>query len=194
MTRATFVLLALAGAGCHDGRVDLERMIDQRKLEAYEATTVFEDGKVMRTPPPDTVPRGSSASRDRAAGLGGKGEVVAPLLPLTSALLKRGQDRFNTFCATCHGLLGDGQSQVAENMRLRPPPSLHDARLRALPTGSLYAVIRDGYGLMPAYGSALSVDDRWAVVTYVGALQLSQNVELSRLPTNLQQEAQPWLK
>jgi len=189
-----FALFALAGAGCHDGRVDLERMIDQRKLEAYEASSAFEDGKVMRSPPPDTIARNSSAPRNRMTELAAKNDPAAPVLPLTSKLLERGQNRFDTFCAACHGVLGDGRPQVAENMRLRPPPSLHEARLRALSRESLYAIIRDGYGLMPGYGSALSVDDRWAVVAYVGALQLSQNVELSRLPDNLQEEARPWLR
>ena len=193
MKFAFFVQLAVACIGCHEGHVDLGRMIDQKKLEAYEATSAFEDGKAMRTPPPDTVSRDSSSSRERSK-LGGEGRGAEPLPPLTSDLLKRGQDRFDTFCAACHGVLGDGHSQVAENMRLRPPPSLHEARVRALSRASLYAVIRDGYGLMPAYGSALSVDDRLAVVAYVGALQLSQNAELARFPVELQREAQPWLK
>jgi len=192
---ARLLVVVLAFAGCHDGGVDLERMIDQRKLEAYEANSAFPDGKAMRSPPPDTVARTSSALRDRAlTERAGKSEGAAPPLQVTSELLNRGQDRFDIFCATCHGVLGDGRSQVAENMRLRPPPSLHEARLRALSRGRLYVIIRDGYGLMPAYGAALSVDDRWAVVAYVGALQLSQNVELSSLPPNLRDEAQPWLK
>jgi mono/diheme cytochrome c family protein len=179
MIRAGCLILALGSVACHDGRVDLERMIDQRKLEAFEATSSFDDGKAMRSPPPGTV------SRDRR-------DPVRPAV--TTELLTRGQRRFDIYCAACHGVLGDGQSQVAENMLLRPPPSLHETRLRALSTERLYGVVRDGYGLMPAYGPALSEEDRWAVVAYVGALQLSQNVELSSLPSNLKQEAAPWLK
>jgi mono/diheme cytochrome c family protein len=193
MKRALPMLLAFSSA-CHDGRVDFERMIDQRKLEAYEASSAFEDGKAMRTPPPDTVARGSSASRERASASFASSDVSGLPLALTPQLLRRGQNRFDIYCAACHGVLGDGQSQVAENMRLRPPPSLHEARLRALSSGRLYTIVRDGYGLMPGYGPALSVDDRWAVVAYVGALQLSQHVELSQLSPPLQEEAAPWLK
>lgn len=195
MKRALWSSFALGCAACHDGRVDLERMIDQRKLEAYEASSAFEDGKAMRSPPPGTVAHSSQATQERQASeLAADDKLQDVPVALTSQLFRRGQDRFDTFCATCHGVLGDGNSQVAENMLLRPPPSLHEARLRALPIGRLYRVIRDGYGLMPAYGPALSVDDRWAVIAYVGALQLSQNVELGRLPESLQREAAPWLK
>jgi mono/diheme cytochrome c family protein len=193
--KARLAMLAFVCGACHDGRVDLERMIDQRKLEAFEATSDFDDGQVMRTPPPDTVSRDSSVSRERASlALSSGNDFDALPVPLTLELLKRGQNRFDIYCSTCHGTLGDGQSQVAENMRLRPPPSLHEARLLALSSRQLYTVIRDGYGLMPAYDSALSVDDRWAVVAYVGALQLSQRSELSSLPPDLQNEAAPWLK
>jgi len=179
MNRAACLLLALGSGACHDGRVDFERMIDQRKFEAFEASSTFEDGKVMRSPPPGTVAREPQ-------------DTIRPTL--TPELLKQGQKRFDIYCAACHGVLGDGRSQVAENMLLRPPPSLHEERLRALSPERLYGIIRDGYGLMPAYGPALSEHDRWAVVAYVGALQLSQSVELSSLPSNMQQEAAPWLK
>jgi mono/diheme cytochrome c family protein len=195
MRRVASMLLAFAGGACQDGHVDLERMIDQRKFEAYEACTTFVDGKVMRAPPPGSVPHSGISSRDRlSTGLEDGKELVELPLPITRQLLSRGQNRFDIYCATCHGALGDGQSQVAENMRLRSPPSLHEERLRALPPGHLFSVIKNGYGLMPAYGSALSVSDRWAVVAYVGALQLSQSAELARLPAPLREEAAPWLK
>ncbi len=93
------------------------------------------------------------------------------------------------YCAACHGLAGDGDSPVARNMALRKPPSLHEPRIRALPAGRLYAVVRDGYGLMPSYAEELSVGERWAVVAYVRALQLSQGARLAELPPELRSEA-----
>jgi len=192
--RAVLLLLALGESACHDGRVDLERMIDQKRCDPYEASTLFDDGMAMRSPPPGTVPRSAGATREVPTNTGPEvSALTAVPLPLTRELLGRGQNRFNVYCATCHGELGDGRSKVAENMLLRPPPSLHDARIRSLPAGRLYAIVRDGYGLMPGYAAALSTEDRWAVVAYVGVLQLSQNAELTRLPARIQEEARPWL-
>jgi mono/diheme cytochrome c family protein len=100
-------------------------------------------------------------------------------LEIDVADVRWGRTRFEIFCATCHGTLGTGQTQVAENMRLRKPPSLHSAAIRAYPPGRIFAVISRGYGLMPSYAGQLSVADRWAVVAYVQALQLSQDFSLT---------------
>jgi mono/diheme cytochrome c family protein len=115
-------------------------------------------------------------------------------VPVDLALLQRGRNRFRIYCATCHGPLGDGASQVAENMKLRKPPSLHEARLVDYPPGRMYRVIAEGYGLMPAYADELGVNDRWAVVAFIGALQMSQQVALLELPESLRQEAEAWLR
>jgi mono/diheme cytochrome c family protein len=179
---------------CDGPRADFERMLDQHKYEAYEASAFFADGRVMRPPPPGSVPRGAVVDPELRSGL----RNGAPLreLPVAASveLLQRGRNRFEIFCAACHGPLGNGQSGVSENMRWRPPPSLHDAAIRARPAGYLYRVINEGYGLMPAYASELDVPDRWAVVGYVQALQLSQNLSLTSLPTPLREEARPWLR
>jgi Cytochrome C oxidase, cbb3-type, subunit III len=79
-------------------------------------------------------------------------------------------------------------------MTLRPPPSLHEPRIVAYPVGRLFRVVSQGYGLMPSYADVLSIEDRWAVVAYVQALELSQRVELARLPVELRNEAEPWLR
>jgi hypothetical protein len=86
-------------------------------------------------------------------------------------------------CAVCHGVLGDGDSQVALNMSLRRPPSLHLYRDR--PDGYIFQVISRGFGLMPSYAGSISVHDRWAVVAYVRALQLSQFASVDQLPAEL---------
>ena len=189
---ARSALLGCALWGC---QVDLERMLDQHKAEAYEASRFFEDGQSMRAPPSGTVAvTDVTGPPELVTGMRDNQYVQAYPLTVDAALLARGQNRFRIFCATCHGPLGDGVSQVAENMKLRKPPSLHDRRLVEYPPGRMYRVIAEGYGLMPAYAEELTVTDRWAVVAFVGALQLSQNVALLDLPESSRQEAQPWLQ
>jgi mono/diheme cytochrome c family protein len=135
----------------------------------------------MRVPPAGTVPRERSllaieAPTGRQGPFLDAGYLEQNPLPLTRALLERGRKRFEITCATCHGLLGDGNSMVARNMALRPPPSLH--QYREQPDGYFFEVITNGYGLMPAYDSSLGVEERWAVVAYLRALTLSQDARL----------------
>jgi mono/diheme cytochrome c family protein len=188
---AAIPLLAL-GLGCE---IDLERMLDQHKAEAFEQSPFFADGQAMRAPPAGTVPASRQTGPvELRTGRTASGEYVSTLpVSLDAALLERGQDRFRIFCRTCHGALGDGQSPVAENMKLRRPPSLHEQRIRDYPPGRIFRVVTDGYGLMPSHADALGVRDRWAVVAFVRALQLSQSVPLAELPQSLKTEAAPWL-
>jgi mono/diheme cytochrome c family protein len=106
-------------------------------------------------------------------------------VPVTTALLARGRERFDVVCATCHGVTGTGESIVAEKMAFRRPPSLHLASTRAYPPGRLYAIVKDGYGLMPAYASMLDVEERWAIVAYVRALWLSRAASVATLPSSV---------
>jgi mono/diheme cytochrome c family protein len=159
----------------------LDPMQRQPKYKAYQSSERYDDGLAMRAPPEGTVPFHGLADAPRATGRGADGKPLATApVALDARLLARGRDRFEVSCAVCHGVLGDGQSQVALNMSLRRPPSLHDYRDR--PDGYLYQVITEGFGLMPSYASVLSVEDRWAVVAYVRALQLSQHVAVGELP------------
>lgn len=155
-------LLGLA-AGCGRGAdvIDWLRMKDQSEMKVmpYAETPYFEDGIAMRLPPAGTV------AHDR--------EAITPP-PVDVALLARGRQRFDIVCAACHGVLGDGDTEVARHMALRPPPSLHEPRIRALPPERVVEVIRLGFGLMPSYATVLPPRDRWAVVAYLRALQLSQ--------------------
>ena len=185
-------LFGLFGLGCE---LDLERMLDQHKYEAYEASALFEDGQAMRRPPRGTVHQAAVVGPVELVKGSRDGRYVETIpLPVDAALLTRGQNRFRIFCQTCHGALGDGASQVAENMKLRRPTSLHEPRIVAYPAGRLYRVIAEGYGMMPAYAPELDLRDRWAVVAFVQALQLSQNIARLDLPPGLQEEAQPWLQ
>jgi mono/diheme cytochrome c family protein len=103
----------------------------------------------------------------------------------TGELLALGRRKFDVHCAVCHGILGDGESQVAINMSLRRPPSLH--AYRDVADGYLYQVISGGFGLMPSYAAQLDVHERWAVVAYVRALQLSQAASLDQAPPEVRE-------
>jgi len=119
-------------------------------------------------------------------------EPPAPPPPLSRALLERGRDRFERICATCHGLAGDGISQVSRAMTLRRPPSLVDVAAQRLPDDRILFVIERGYGVMPAYRSVLAAADRHAVLHYVRALQ-QRDVALDALSADAQKEARRWL-
>jgi mono/diheme cytochrome c family protein len=177
---AAFVVAAAALAGCD---WSLQRMNDQPRCEPGKATALFADGSCNQDPPLRTV-RWRGAPPDVAA-------VLA--VPVTPSMIARGQDRFDRFCAPCHGPLGDGQSQVAENMILRPPPSLYEPRIVAFAEAQYYRVITEGYGFMPSYAHDLPPNDRRAIIAYVRVLQRSQDVALDRLPAALREEALKWL-
>lgn len=125
---------------------------------------------------------GGGVGGGRGGAPGGEpGDVVFPI-PLTMELVERGRGRFDIFCAPCHGVAGDGASAVAANMSLRRPPSLHEPAIRAYSAERLYRVVAEGYGLMPSYAGVLSREERWGLVAYVRALQLSQRAVVSELP------------
>lgn len=189
------VALATSATACrtHDvfRKLDFSwnRMQSQPRYDDYAPSPFFADGMTMRAPPEGAVPYSESAvnPRERDGKEKDGAYVRAFPLPITRPLLHLGRDRFQIVCAACHGVRGDGDSIVAKYMPRRPP-SLHEQRIRVLPDGRIYSVIRDGYGLMPAYGSHFSVEERWAVVAYVRALERSQNAVVARLPASIARE------
>lgn len=170
--------------GCDN--LDLERMIDQERVDVYEQSRVFEDRMAMQVPPEGTIPRSRNlAYGPEATGIQDGRYIQQIPIPVTRELLERGRDRFSIFCAACHGVLGNGASKVAENMALRPPPSLLDPPVSGYLPGRLFTIITDGYGLMPSYAVELSRTDRWAVIAYVQALKLSQHANVNELPPQM---------
>ncbi|MFN7133670.1 MAG: c-type cytochrome, partial [Myxococcales bacterium] len=147
---------------------DINPMERQPKYLPYHQSEFFADGRAMRHPPQGTVPRQRSLTDPRLnAPHGPDGAWVSAVpVPMTMEMLRDGRKQFEIICATCHGLAGDGDSQVARNMAQRPAPSLHAVDTTP---GRVYAITRDGYGLMPPFGGELSVEQRWAVVAYVQA-------------------------
>lgn len=174
----------------HQPDPGLERMLVQSRGERYGASPAFADGRTMRAPVPDTMSREQSFIGQTQIETGrNETDYVqnSPLL-VTRASLEVGRAAFESVCATCHGVLGDGNSVVAEKMELRKPPSLHEARIARLRAGKVFQVASVGYGLMPGYAALLSVEERWAVVGYLDALRLSQAAPVASLPPFIQAE------
>jgi hypothetical protein len=188
-TRLTLGTLAsVCVSGCdesqvwHRPHVSEERMIDPHHLRAYDPDTVFADGRAMQPPPPGARARGELEPPFMVDGH----YVDRFPVPMTAQLVDLGQTRFGQTCAACHGVAGDGESVVATKMLLRRPPSLHEPRLVALPAGRIYETILDGYGLMGSYAPQLPTpEERWAVVAYVRALQISQGAVVRDLPPDV---------
>ena len=161
----------------------LERMLKQQKRLAYEEEPSLPHGMIMQRPPEGTTPT-SALLGDTVVLTGARDGLWADRIPIPvdRPMVERGQRHFDTFCAPCHGILGNGESVVAEKMALRAPPSLQDDRIRAYAPGHIFRTIRGGYGLMPSYDEVLSVSDSWEVVAYVRALQLSRHAPIAALP------------
>jgi len=171
---ALLALLALGGCEAFDP------MISQQKVKPYRESDFWPDRISMRPPQPGTVAREDALTSPLVTGRGPDGKILAALpIPVTRALLETGRKRFEIHCAACHGYLGDGVSLVARNMSLRPPPSLL-ARAQQ-PDGWYFQVMSEGFGVMPSYASVLPVEERWAIVAYLRALQLSQSARLDQL-------------
>jgi mono/diheme cytochrome c family protein len=102
-------------------------------------------------------------------------------MPVTRDVLSRGQQRFDIYCLPCHGYLGDGDGMVVQR-GFSPPPTFNSDRLRRAPVGHFFEVVTDGLGSMPSYAAQIPVPDRWAIVAYVRALQLSQHATVDDVP------------
>lgn len=158
-------------------------MADQPKNRPLSPSPFFDDGRSERPLLENTVARGSIAED----ALFVPKESNAFPLPLTADLLERGRERYKIFCTPCHGIQGDGNGMVVMRGMKRPPSFYdpQDPRLRQVPNGYLYDVITNGFGGMLSYSQQIPPADRWAIVAYVRALQLSRNAPISDLPPAL---------
>ncbi len=158
-------------AGC---RFD---MSDQPRYEPLEASTFFADGASARPRVADTVARGQLPGNEHLTTGRLDGQVVDSFpFTVTVAVLERGQERYDIFCTPCHGLAGDGKGIVVD-YGMPEPTSFHDPDLRAETAGYYFTVITNGTRVMPAYGARIPPADRWAIIAYMRALQLSQNAD-----------------
>jgi mono/diheme cytochrome c family protein len=175
LLRLAWLPLCFLLAACH---ID---MYDQPKYTANQPSDFFEDGRAMRPPVPNTVAIGRFDA-ESALYTGTLNGELATTLPveLNADLLEHGQKLFNAYCAPCHGLAGDGNGVIAYRGGIQVP-SLHNDRLRTVAIGYYFDVITNGINRMYGYGSRIPAEDRWAVIAYVRALQLSQNAPVDEL-------------
>lgn len=167
---------ALTLVGC---RTDMHV---QPRYNPLDESGFFEDGRSARPPVPGTVARGNlRIDQHLYTGKVNGVPVDAFPFPITQQVLERGRERFNISCAPCHGYTGEGRGMIVQR-GFPPPPSYHTARLREAPVGHFYDVITNGYGAMFAHAARISAEDRWAIVAYVRALQLSQHADVNDLP------------
>ena len=176
---ACFAASMVFASGCQYLKQD---MANQPKNLPLSPSDFFADGRSERPIVENTVARGSIADDDLFVP---KDSNNFPL-KIDQALLERGEQRYKIFCSPCHGLQGDGNGLVA--MRgMKHPPTYHQDRLRQAPNGYFYDNITNGFGAMYGYSAQIPPRDRWAIIAYVRALQLSRNAKVSDLPAELQQ-------
>jgi mono/diheme cytochrome c family protein len=172
------LLLLLLTAAC---RQDMQ---DQPKYKPLGVSRFFADGRMARPIPAGTIARDELNNTD-SFHTGSENGAFLDTIPLKvdSKLLHRGQQRFDIYCSPCHGYTGDGNGMVAQR-GLKIPADLHTDRLRSVPPGYIYQVIKNGYGAMGDYGDQIPVNDRWAIVAYVKALQLSRDATVNDVPAD----------
>ncbi|HVV51196.1 MAG TPA: cytochrome c [Polyangia bacterium] len=200
LAQALSLLMGLTAVASCDEQI-LDPMADrQPRSTRYKESDFYADGLSMRAPPEGTVPRERITLNPRlTTGRDPDGPVqpnmeaipnyVATVpIPISRKLLELGRKRFDITCATCHGPLADGKSIVGTQMALRPPPSLIDPKYVAKPAGYIFEVATKGFGLMASYAAELTVEERWAVVAYIRALQLSQTTAVGALPPDIRQQ------
>lgn len=161
----------------------------QPQHEPLETSEFFTNGQAARPLPANTLPQEAPVDPVLTSGMAGDEPVAQIPLPVTAELLAQGQKEYDIYCIPCHGLLGDGNGMVVQR-GFPQPPSFHSERLRQMPDGAIFDIISNGFGVMYAYGSRVEPMDRWAIVAYVRALQLSQQAAVSELPPADQQQLQ----
>ena len=170
-----FGTILLFLAGCHRG------MEHQPSRRPFTATPFFSDGNASRPEVPDTVAVEEGVVPEIVRTGRANGLLVAAIpVPVTSAMLARGKERYGIFCAVCHGLDGGGHGIVVTR-GFPPPPTFHGDRLRQAPAGHFFDVMTRGYGAMYPYVDRVSIADRWAITAYIRALQLSQHAPVDAL-------------
>jgi hypothetical protein len=159
-----------------------QKMADQPRYEPLAKSDFFGDERSARPLVEGTVARGHLDTNEALYTGKVNGRLMERLpFPITKDVLLRGQERFNIFCSPCHDRIGTGQGMVVKR-GFRAPPSFHIDRLRTSPDGHFFDVITHGFGIMPDYAGQVSPKDRWAIVAYIRALQLSQNAKLTDVP------------
>jgi len=148
-----------------------QNMTSQPKYAEYEPAQLFRNGQVLQAPVAGTIARDDIA----------RAEAATTKPPLTPQLLARGRDRFDVICSPCHGRLGNGEGMIVAR-GMPHPPNFDDVRLRNETDEHFVDVITNGYGIMYSYATRVQPSDRWAIVAYIRALQLSQHATIEDVP------------
>lgn len=185
---APLALGALSGC-TRDGKFQPVDMWNGSRLKPYEGFHFFPNNSEAQTPPSGTVARSENRTNEPLY-YGTQNGTLVTYNPLVRdakspgeklAILQRGQERYQIYCQPCHGLAGYGDGLIIKR-GLAVPPSYHEQRLINASDGHIYDVIANGYGSMYSYGSRVPTEDRWAIVAYIRALQLSQRAPASSVP------------
>jgi mono/diheme cytochrome c family protein len=171
-------LVMLSAVACR------QDMHDQPKYIPLREATFFNDARSARPVVAGTVARGQ-LHEDALLYTGKQNGADATQFPfaIDAAVMARGQERFNIYCSPCHGRTGIGDGMVVRR-GYRRPPSYHDDRLRSAPVGHFFDVITNGFGAMPDYAAQIKPEDRWAIVAYIRALQLSEHAAVGDVPAD----------
>jgi mono/diheme cytochrome c family protein len=177
---AAFVILS--GAACR------QDMHDQPKYIPLRESSFFPDHRSSRPLVAGTVARGQLHD-DALLYTGQMNGTDATVFPFAvdATVMARGQERFDIYCSPCHGRTGAGDGMIVRR-GYRKPPTLHDDRLRTAPVGHFFDVITNGFGAMPDYAAQIGARDRWAIIAYVRALQLSEHAALADVPQDRRQD------
>jgi mono/diheme cytochrome c family protein len=169
--------LAIVLVGCR------QDMHDQPRFKSLAKSDFYADQRSARNPVEGTVARGQ-LHEDVYFYTGKVGANPGNYLPFaaTADVVARGRERYNIYCAPCHSQVGDGKGMIVQR-GFQAPPTLHQTRLRNAPLGYLFDVITNGFGAMPDYASQIPPRDRWAIVAYIKALQLSQSATAADVPS-----------
>lgn len=169
-------VLALALAGC---RSDMQ---DQPRYDPLSSSSFFRDGRSSRPQVPGTIARGHLGDDDFLDTGKVDGAFVTSFpFPVTADVLRRGHERYDIYCSPCHDRTGSGNGMIAQR-GYKHPPSFHIDRLRDMPPGYFFSVATGGFATMPGYATQVPIPDRWAIVAYIRALQLSQHATLADVP------------
>jgi mono/diheme cytochrome c family protein len=176
MSRAAALPLLLLLTSCQ------QEMATKGRTQPLEPSTFFKDGRSARPQPEGSVAQGQLHENELLYS-GMQGSRMSPTFPfaITRATIERGQDRYNIFCAPCHDKAGTGKGVVIPLGFEHGPETFHSPRMREAAPGYFYNVITNGFGIMNNYAAQIRPEDRWAIVAYVRALQLSQNANVSEL-------------
>ena len=164
----------------------------QPRVNPLAKSDFFPDQRSARPPVEGTVARGQ-LYEDTYFYTGKIGNTPGDYMPfpVTKEVLERGRERYNIFCSPCHSRVGDGNGFVPSRGFARKPPSYHIPRLQKAPLGYFFDVMTEGFGIMPDYASQISPRDRWNIVAYVCALQLSQNATMADVPAGQKIPSEP---